>query len=204
MGSCSSPALEAGPLRELDVADFVAPPEPPVFTPLAEEFANHNAGWLSTLDSSIAILDAETAIDIGGDVLSGLGALASVKSAAIDPEALANLQAAQDGYRVARNAAASLQAGVPADVQQPTGFAVLNVRVRDAGGAPIAGALVTLDADFGNGSVRSTDGGGLANFGVAFDATVAYVVTAAGFAPASGVATHVKNFVLVDVTLQAV
>lgn len=203
MGACSSPELEAGPLVELDVADFVGPPEPPVFTPLAEEFASHNGAWLGTLDASIAILDAESAIDLGGDILGSIGALASLKSAAVDPEALANLQAAQDGYRVARNAAASLQAGVPADVQQPTGFAVLNVRVRDTSGAPIAGALVTIDADFGNGSVRSTDGGGLANFGVAFDATVAYTVTASGFAVGSGVATRVENFRLVDVTLQA-
>lgn len=189
MSACSSPELEAGPLRELDAADFVGPPEPPVFTPLAEEFASHNAGWLSTLDTSIAILDAESAIDIGGDILSGLGALASVKSAAVDPEALANLQAAEDGYRVARAQTAALKANVPSDVQQPTAFLSFNFVVQDAAGARLPGALVTIDTDFGNGTTRSTDGRGIANFGVALTGVLGYTVAKAGYQTASGVLT---------------
>lgn len=202
MGSCSSPELEPGPLPILEETAIVGPPEPPVFTPLAQEFASHNGAWLGTLDASIAILDAESAIDLGGDLLGSIGALANVKSAAVDPEALANLQAAEDGYRVARTQTASLQANLSPDVQQPTRIGPLNFFVVDAAGVPIAGVLVTIDADFGNGSTRSTDGGGFCNFGVALDVTVAWAATRAGYASASGTA---RVFIVWNqrVTLQA-
>lgn len=202
MSSCSSPELEPGPLADLDPAEFVGPPEPPVFEPLAKEFASHNAGWLTTLDSSIAVLEAESLVDVGSDVLSGIGAIASVHQSAVDPEALANLQAAQDGFRIARDKTAALQAGVPSDVQQPTFFTQLNFHVHDASGAAVAGALVQLDADFGNGSSRATDAHGNANFGVATSGSVSYTITRAGFITASGVVT-LGTTVAHDVTLEA-
>jgi hypothetical protein len=62
----------------------------------------------------------------------------------------------------------------------------LNIIVRNAvTNAPIPGALVEIDQDFGNGSYRYTDGGGFSNFGVTA-ATIYYQASSAGFASASG------------------
>lgn len=187
MPACSSEELEPGPITLLDEDTVIGPPEPPTFTPLAKEFADHLPGFYATLDASFAALEAEAAIDIGLGIVDGFGALASSFSASVNPEALANLKAAEDGYRVARAQTAALQGNLPSDVQQPELFTPLNFVVQDAAGARVAGALVTIDADFGNGSTRSTDGNGFANFGTAATGSVAYTVARAGYATAAGV-----------------
>ena len=62
----------------------------------------------------------------------------------------------------------------------------LNIIVyNSATNAPISGATVTIDQDFGNGTVRYTDGGGFSNFGVT-QAWIQYGATAAGFLPGYG------------------
>lgn len=187
MGSCNSPELEPGPLEELKASDFVSAPEPPFAAPLAREFADRTSGFLAVLDGAFVALEAEQALDLFGDVADIGAGFTAVTAAAVNPEALANLQAAEDGFRVARDKTASLQSGLPSDVQQPTTFIPFNFVVQDAAGARVAGALVTMDADFGNGSTRSTDGRGIANFGVPPTATVAYTVTHAGYTTASGI-----------------
>lgn len=203
MSACSSPDLEPGPLEALDPAAFVGPPEPPVFTPLAREFASHNAGWLSTLDSSIALLDAETAIDVGGDILGGIGAIASAHEAVVNPEALANLQAAEAGFSAARDKTASLQSWLPPDVQHPPHVSPIVFRVSDAAGSPIVGALITIDQNTGKGTTFATDGAGTALIEVVLQSTVSYGVTAPGFVAASGVTTGLAGFSVVRITLQA-
>lgn len=62
----------------------------------------------------------------------------------------------------------------------------LNIVVYNAAtNAPIPGALVAIDQDFGNGTFRYTDGGGFSNFGVT-EATIHYSASKAGFSSASG------------------
>lgn len=203
MSACSSPDLEPGPLEDLDPAAFVGPLEPPVFTPLAQEFASHNAAWLSTLDSSIALLDAETAIDVGGDILSGISAVASSHEAAVNPEALANLQAAEAGFSAARDKTASLESWLPPDVQHPTHVSPIVFRITDPAGQPIVGAVITLDQDTGRGTTFATDSTGAALVEIVLQSTVSYSVTAPGFVAASGVTTGLTAFSIVRITLQA-
>lgn len=203
MSACSSPDLDPGPLATLDPAAFVGPPEPPVFAPLATSYASQLSGFLPTLDDSIAILDAETAIDIGGDVLSSIGSIASSKAAVVDPEALANLQSAEDGFRVARDQTASLEAGLPPDVQQPAHVSAVVFRISDASGAPIVGAVVTIDQNTGKGTTFATDGTGAALVEIVESSTISYTVTAQDFISATGVTTGLVGFSIVRVTLQA-
>lgn len=189
MSACSSPELEPGPVTLLDENAIDFTPSPPTFAPIAKEFASQLPGFYSTLDASIAALELEAAVNVGEGIVDGLGAVAHAFSTGVNQEALANLQTAEDGYRVARDKTAAYKSWLPADVQQPTAFIGLNFVVQDAAGARVAGALVTIDADFGNGTTRSTDGNGFANFGVAMTGTAAYTVTHSGYATASGVVT---------------
>lgn len=188
MPACSSAELEPGPITLLDEDAAIGPPEPPTFTPLAKEFSNSLPGFYSALDASFAALEAEAAVDVAGGILDGLSAVPAHLSSSVNQEALANLVTAEDGYRVARDRTAALKANVPSDVQQPKTIVPLNFLIVDEAGAPVAGVLVTLDADFGNGTTRSTDGGGFANFGIAADVLVAWTATHAGYVPASGTA----------------
>lgn len=50
----------------------------------------------------------------------------------------------------------------------------------------LSGATVSIDQDFGNGTTRSTDGSGFANFGAYKNRTVNYTISKSGFDPASG------------------
>lgn len=186
MSACSDQTLEPGPIALLneDVVDTT--PTPPVFTPLAKEFSNSLPGFYHALDESIGLLAAESTLDIAGGLLDGVSGLAGGLSASVNQEALTNLQAAEEGFRVARDKAAALGANVPADVQQPKDFKPFNFVVANAAGARVAGALVTIDADFGNGTTRVTDGNGLVNFGVATSGILAYTVDAVGYQRASG------------------
>jgi hypothetical protein len=202
VASCSSPDLEPGPLELLDETAIVGPPEPPTFTPIAHEFASSNGGIYAELDAVSAIFDAEAGADLFGDVAGAIGSVASSHQAVIDSEALANLEAAEDGFRVARDKTAALRGNVPPDVQQPQFFSPLNFFVHDAAGVGVAGALIRLDADFGNGSTRSTDGNGLANFGAATQGSVSFTVTRDGYQTASGVVA-LGNTAPHDVLLQA-
>lgn len=201
MGSCSDKTLEPGPLTALNPDDFLEPPLPPFAEPRAREFAARTGPFLTVLDAAYGALEAESLIDLGGGFADLFREIDGVQRSAVDPEALANLQAAEDGFRVARDKTASLQSWLPPDVQAPPGFYVLYFRVVDAAGAPVAGALVEIDADFGNGHTRSTDGVGFCSFDVAVDVTVAWTVSLGGAVRASGVAAAHASFSRVDVTL---
>jgi hypothetical protein len=62
----------------------------------------------------------------------------------------------------------------------------LNFVIVDArSGGPVAGVTVTIDVDAGNGTVRQTDGGGFANFGVV-PRTYGYTLTRAGYQAVTG------------------
>lgn len=203
MSACSAPDLEPGPLTLLDEDTAIGPPEAPVFTPLAHEFSNSLPGVLSSLDGVFAAFDAEQAIDLGEGVLGALGASASTFASAVNPDALANLQAAEDGFRVARDKTASLQSWLPPDVQQPAHVTLVSFIVSDAAGARVPGALVTIDADFGQGTTRATDGTGGALLEFTPGATAAWTVTAPGFTEAHGVVTAAAQITVVRVTLGA-
>jgi hypothetical protein len=53
-------------------------------------------------------------------------------------------------------------------------------------GASIPGATVSISRDFGNGTSRSTDGSGYANFGVLANKDIGWTVNASGYGSASG------------------
>jgi hypothetical protein len=66
-------------------------------------------------------------------------------------------------------------------------FVNLNYGVSNVcSGASIPGATVSINKDFGNGTSRSTDGSGYANFGVYANKTVDWTVTATGYSSVSG------------------
>lgn len=186
MPACSSAELEPGPIALLDENIVDTTPEPPVFTPLAKEFSDSLPGFYHALDESVGLLAAESTIDVAGGILDGLGALPATFSSGVNAEALANLQAAEDGFRVARDKAASLGANVPADVQQPAHVKAFNIVVADSTGQRVAGALVTIDADFGSGTTAVTDGRGIATFSVSYSGIIAYTIDAPGHPRASG------------------
>jgi hypothetical protein len=73
----------------------------------------------------------------------------------------------------------------PAPAPQPL-FVNFNVDVGDLAGHPLAGAVVTIDHDFGNGTTRTTDAAGAANFGVFAGASIGWHVSAPGHLSASG------------------
>ena len=61
-------------------------------------------------------------------------------------------------------------------------FVNLNFIAKDVcTGNPVSNALVTIDQNFGNGSTRTTDGGGFSNFGVLTNKTIGWSVSANGF-----------------------
>lgn len=187
MTACSSAELEPGPIEPLPEDAIVGPPDPPVFTPLAKEFQNDVAGFHGAFDDAIALLAAESTIDVAGGILDGLDAGARAFSSTVNAEALAHLQTAEDGFRVARDKTASLVANVPADVQQPANILSTFLVFSDAAGARVPGALVTIDADFGNGTTRTTDGNGRVNFGLPQTGTISWTLDAPGRPRASGV-----------------
>lgn len=189
MSRCSDPTYEPGPVTELDLGGFDGTLEPPVFTPMAQSFATQSGGWLSTLDASIAVLEAESLLDIGGDVLDTIGGIGSGASASVNQEALAHLTAAESGFAAVRDRVGELKTWLPPDVLKTQYIKLLDVIVSDGAGARVAGALVQIDADYGGGTTRVTDGTGIALFEVAPGVTVGWTVTAPGFAPRSGIAT---------------
>lgn len=65
-------------------------------------------------------------------------------------------------------------------------FVNLSLLVRDSASHPIVGATVTISQDFGNGTTRTTDSNGFANFGVYASAKVSYKVDAGGHNSVSG------------------
>lgn len=84
-------------------------------------------------------------------------------------------------------ALAALLAAVPGSAEARQWYNLNIIVYNAATNAPISGALVTIDQDFGNGTQRHTDGGGFSNFGVTA-ATINYSVSAAGFHAGQGTA----------------
>ncbi len=64
----------------------------------------------------------------------------------------------------------------------------LNFVVKDncGSGWPISGATVAIDRDFGNGTTRTTDGSGFANFGVNANTNIGWSVSKSGYDSKSG------------------
>lgn len=62
----------------------------------------------------------------------------------------------------------------------PGGFHNLNVYVRASSGGPVVNATVLIGRDYGNGTERTTDGNGFANFGVGVGYAFGVHVAAAG------------------------
>ena len=85
----------------------------------------------------------------------------------------------------------------------PPGFVNLNFTVRDAcSSSGISGATVQVDRDFGNGTTRTTDGGGFASFGVARNTSnIGWSVSAGGYNNGSGTASTNTLDVNVPVSL---
>lgn len=77
----------------------------------------------------------------------------------------------------------------------------LNFVVKDQYDKAINLATVTIGNDFGNGTVRTTDANGFANFGVSANKDVAYTVTAGGCAGVSAIQNSGPSGVTVPVTL---
>lgn len=75
------------------------------------------------------------------------------------------------------------------DTSACTNFLNLNFLVSDAcNSSPVSGASVNISQDFGNGTNRTTDGSGFANFGVFSNTSIGWSVAASGFNSDSGTA----------------
>lgn len=61
-----------------------------------------------------------------------------------------------------------------------------NVKNNCGAGSPVSGASVNIDQNFGNGTSRTTDGGGFANFGVNADTDIGWSVSKGGYNSSSG------------------
>lgn len=79
-------------------------------------------------------------------------------------------------------------------------FVNLNVFVTTPSGAPVVGATVLIGRDYGNGTQRTTDGGGFANFGVEQD-NLDWEVALDGYTPVLGNAPIGFDDVNLPVTL---
>ena len=74
----------------------------------------------------------------------------------------------------------------PTPAPEPT-QANLNFNVRDVcTNSALPGALVTINRDFGNGTLRTTDGNGFANFGVDKNTNIDWSVSANGYSTSTG------------------
>lgn len=193
MSACSDPTYEPGPVAELDLDGFDGTLEPPFATPIARSFASQTGSWLTTLDASFAALELEQTLDVGGDVLGAIGGIGSGATAVVNQEANAHLKLAEQGYETARAGVGELKSWLPPDVISVERVFILLFKVTDAGGAPIAGATVTIDADFGTGTTRVTKANGVTDIlEVQTFVTVGWLVTAPGHPPIGG-ATYVNS-----------
>jgi len=67
-------------------------------------------------------------------------------------------------------------------------FVNLNFYIKNQIGQPVSGALITINQNFGNGTTRTTDGNGFANFGVYKNTSIGYSISASSCNNMSGVA----------------
>ncbi|MBI2065551.1 MAG: hypothetical protein HYT68_00560 [Candidatus Zambryskibacteria bacterium] len=71
--------------------------------------------------------------------------------------------------------------------QAPVNYVDLNFYVTDSCTSnPVSGASANIDQNFGNGTNRTTDGSGFANFGVESNSNIGWSVSASGFSGESG------------------
>lgn len=81
----------------------------------------------------------------------------------------------------------------------------LNFIVSDTfSGGPAVNATVNINQDFGNGTVRTTDGNGFANFGVLVYSDIVYTVSKGGCSSASGSVHTQKSDVTVGVNISCI
>lgn len=81
----------------------------------------------------------------------------------------------------------------------------LNFIVNDTfSGGPAVNATVNINQDFGNGTVRTTDGNGFANFGVLVYSDIVYTVSKGGCSSASGSVHTQKSDVTVGVNISCI
>lgn len=83
----------------------------------------------------------------------------------------------------------------------PPNLVNLNFYVKDQNGQPISGASVNINQDFGNGTSRTTDGNGFANFGVKSNTDVGYSVSASSCNGVSGGANSGENGATVNAVI---
>jgi hypothetical protein len=86
-------------------------------------------------------------------------------------------------------------------VTQPVGFVNLNFNVKNQNSQAVAGGTVTINQDFGNGTSRTTDGSGFANFGVDPNTNIGYTATASGCNSVANSANSGSSGTTVNVTL---
>lgn len=188
MASCSDPTYDPGPVSALDLGGFDGTLEPPFATPLAQSFADTMSPFLPILDGAYTALEAESVLDIGSDVAGAIGTIPTSGSGGVNKEANDALLLAQSGFEGTRASVAELKSWLPPDVLAAPFTTISRFQVVDAGGAPIAGATVTIDVNVGAGSTLATGSDGWTPyFTVPTVSIVGYDVSAPGHAPATGV-----------------
>ncbi|TSC70041.1 MAG: cytochrome C family protein [Parcubacteria group bacterium Gr01-1014_46] len=80
-------------------------------------------------------------------------------------------------------------------------YAALDFIVKNQNGTNISGATVNIDQNFGNGTTRTTDSNGFANFGVNKNVTVGWGVTASNCTAVGGSQAVGNSNVTVNVTM---
>ena len=199
--TCSDPTYDPGPVSALDLGGFDGTLEPPTMTPLAQSFADQTSPFLTTLDVAYGALEAESVLDVGGDVVDAIAKIPTSGQGAVNTEANDALTLAQSGYATARASVAELKSWLPPDVLTPTYVSPIVFRVSDGAGAPIPGALVTIDQDTGRGTQFVTGSDGSVLVEIEQFSTVGWTITADGHAPVSGTTIGQQSFSTVRVTL---
>ncbi|HKV99897.1 MAG TPA: hypothetical protein VJN96_08735 [Vicinamibacterales bacterium] len=201
MPTCSDPTYDPGPVAALDLGGFDGTLEPPTMAPLAQAFADQTSPFLTTLDVAYGALEAESVLDVGGDVVDAIAKIPTSGQGAVNAEATDALTLAQSGFENARASVVELKSWLPPDVLTPTYVSPIVFVVHDVAGAPIPGALVTVDQDTGRGTQFLTGSVGEALVEIALLSTVGWTVSADGHTSVSGVTTGQQNFSTVRVTL---
>jgi hypothetical protein len=201
MAACSDPTYEPGPVSALDLGGFDGTREPPTMAPLAQAFADQTSPFLDVLDGAYTALEAESVLDVGGDVVDAIAKIPTSGNGPVNTEASDALTLAQSGFENARASVAELKSWLPTDVLTPTYVSPIVFVVHDVAGAPIPGALVTVDQNTGRGTQFLTGSAGEALVEIDLLSTVGWTISAAGHTSVSGVTTGGPSFSTVRVTL---
>ncbi|MFA5888967.1 MAG: hypothetical protein WCW47_03720 [Candidatus Paceibacterota bacterium] len=82
-----------------------------------------------------------------------------------------------------------------------SGFVNLNFIIKNQLDTAVSGASVNIGQDFGNGTTRTTDGGGFANFGVYKNTAIDYSISASGCSSVNGTVNSGSDGTTVKKTL---